>query len=193
MNNKIIAFEGLDGSGKSTLISKLSKSNLNTHILKAPGLSNYSETIYKHFDNNQITIETKLLCFLDMFKGLNELDIKDHKIILLDRYYWSSLAYLEDSYNTNTFQYKCFKYLCETYLPKPDLVIYLDVDIETTLARIIERGTEKSPFETKDRLLKIQSRYQYIIQDSTLNVHKISSCQNYQTILDQTLRLLYSL
>lgn len=52
--------------------------------------------------------------------------------------------------------------IIETFLPVPDVKIYVDVDPQTALQRIYARGQELETFETGERLLKTRSRMKLI-------------------------------
>lgn len=49
-------------------------------------------------------------------------------------------------------------------LPKPDLGIYLDVDIDVALRRINKRtGKERAPYEKKEGLIDLERKYKRLM------------------------------
>ncbi len=103
MSNKpIIVFEGIEGSGKTTLISHLSKflrkKNKKFIKFREPGGSNNSEKIRKLILNNKsdLNYKTDLLLYLASRSENYEKIIKKYykkKIILIDRFIDSTVAY----------------------------------------------------------------------------------------------------
>jgi thymidylate kinase len=56
--------------------------------------------------------------------------------IIFDRYYYSTLVYCESLFPSISSEYK---FLFD-YLPKPDLVLFVQTDFDIMLKRITERG-----------------------------------------------------
>ena len=101
-NNPIIVFEGIEGSGKTTLINHLSKylKKINKKFVKfrEPGGSKNSEKIRKFILNNKSNSNNKtdlLLYLASRSENYEKLIIKNYKkkIILIDRFTDSTIAY----------------------------------------------------------------------------------------------------
>jgi len=101
-NNPIIVFEGIEGSGKTTLINYLSKylRKINKKFVKfrEPGGSKNSEKIRKFILNNKsnLNYKTDLLLYLASRSENFEKIIKKNynkKIIIIDRFIDSTIAY----------------------------------------------------------------------------------------------------
>ena len=98
---KIITFEGIDGSGKTTHIKKVKKYLKNKKInfvsFREPGGSNNSEKIRKLILNNKNNFNsfTDLLLYMasrnENMQMLNK--YKKNSVILIDRFIHSSIAY----------------------------------------------------------------------------------------------------
>ncbi len=98
---KIITFEGVDGSGKTTHIKKVKKYLKNKKInfisFREPGGSNNSEKIRKLILNNKNNFNsfTDLLLYMasrnENMQMLNK--YKKNSVILIDRFIHSSIAY----------------------------------------------------------------------------------------------------
>ncbi len=98
---KIITFEGIDGSGKTTHINKVKKYLKNKKIkfvsFREPGGSNNSEEIRKLILNNKNNFNsfTDLLLYMasrnENMQMLNK--YKKKRIILIDRFIHSTIAY----------------------------------------------------------------------------------------------------
>ncbi len=101
-NNPIIVFEGIEGSGKTTLINHLSKylKKINKKFIKfrEPGGSKNSEKIRKFILNNKSNLNNKtdlLLYLAARSENYEKIIIKNYKkkIILIDRFVDSTIAY----------------------------------------------------------------------------------------------------
>ncbi|HIP25637.1 MAG TPA: dTMP kinase, partial [Archaeoglobus profundus] len=79
--------------------------------------------------------------------------LKSGKIVILDRYYYSTIAYQ----SARGIDLKLIKKLNERF-PKPDLVIILDISPETALKRIKVRG-EPDKFEKIEFLKKVRENF----------------------------------
>ena len=101
-NNPIIVFEGIEGSGKTTLINHackfLKKINKKYIKFREPGGSSNSEKIRKFILNNKsnLNYKTDLLLYLasrsENFENILKTNYKK-KTILIDRFVDSTIAY----------------------------------------------------------------------------------------------------
>jgi dTMP kinase len=175
MNKKsFIVFEGIDCSGKSTqatllrdyLMSRGSKAVISPEPSSGPIGNLIRETLKKRIvftsDRQKFDEQMAYLFAADRHDHLyNERDgvfklVEDGFNVITTRYYFSSLAY-----NCNTpEQFDLTKKLNEKF-PNPNLVIYLDIPIELSLARLQERSL-KEVYENKDKLIAVKKNYQEI-------------------------------
>jgi len=99
----LISFEGIDGCGKSTQIKllheKLNNNNIENLILREPGDTVFSNKIRDILldNDNEICSVSEMLLFLSARAQLVKEKIipsfKDNRVIILDRYIDSTLAY----------------------------------------------------------------------------------------------------
>tara|TARA_B100000686_G_scaffold319220_1_gene369747 strand:+ start:130 stop:759 length:630 start_codon:yes stop_codon:yes gene_type:complete len=99
----LISFEGIDGCGKSTQIKllheKLNNNNIKTLIFREPGDTSFSNKIRDILldNNNKICSASEMLLFLSARAQLVKEKIipsfKEHRVVLLDRYIDSTVAY----------------------------------------------------------------------------------------------------
>ncbi len=176
MTNKqlFIVLEGIDGSGTSTQ-SELLKNYFEAQGEKAiisPEPSNgiignlIRQALKKRIlfteDTNLFDEQMAYLFASDRHDHLyNDIDgvfklIQDGFHVISTRYYFSSLAY-----NCHTpEQFDLVRKLNHKF-PNPDLVIYCDIPVEVSLARITGRSL-KEVYETKEKLTKVRQNYHTI-------------------------------
>ena len=162
---KLIVFEGIDGSGKTT-ISKLfseylSKNKINSSWFREPSDSKWGKKIRKLADlKDSIPIEDEFQYFLkdrkwDVKNNINPA-LERGEIVILDRYYFSSACYQ----GARGLDVKKIIEENRKFSPEPDLLFLIDVDIPTAMKRIKRsRVTEAKLFEKESFLLKVRKNY----------------------------------
>lgn len=168
---KFITFEGPDGSGKTTIIKKVydmlvKKYNNQKEIIitREPGGTNVSEKIREILVNEEIDKTTEALLFSasraeHVFKKIIP-SLNENKIVLCDRFLWSSLAYqghfkglgMKEVLQINKFAIKNLW---------PDLIIYIDVPIDVSIERLLKRESlDKMDSTSKNDIEKINIGYE---------------------------------
>ena len=144
---KLITFEGIDGCGKSTQISKLKtffKNNLDNVIFtREPGGIPEAEEIRKHFlKNTKIDFlkETEILLLLsarnEHFNKLIKPAIERKKIVICDRFTDSTFAYqCHSDKKLELFYKKIHKLLFNDF--RPALTILMDISPKLAAKRYI--------------------------------------------------------
>ena len=145
--NPIIVFEGIEGSGKTTLINHLSKylKKINKKFIKfrEPGGSKNSEKIRKFILNNKSNLNNKtdLLLYLAARSENLEKIIKPNyrkKIILIDRFADSTIAYQHYGMGINKeLIFNINKFLLGQI--KPDIVFLNLINKKNLLFRLKKR------------------------------------------------------
>ena len=162
---KFIVFEGLDGSGQSTQANLLKdfliKKGYQVVLIKEPTLSSEAGRKIRKVLDKKIKISPGKLQQLfsqDRKEHLEKVIIpalKKGKIVISDRYFFSSLAYgAAEGLSLNYLIKLNKKFLL------PDLTFILKVRPEICLQRIKKRGTEWTLFEEKEKLKKVWRVYQ---------------------------------
>ncbi|WP_268849858.1 dTMP kinase [Candidatus Phytoplasma rubi] len=135
---KLIVFEWLDGSGKTSLIHTLQPQLKILHQLyQGLGSSSFGREIRNLFLNFQQV--DYLTCFYLSFVNMSQiqaelisLQLKNYQLIILDCWLPSTYAYQLFPFFKEKKQLlplkKIFKINHETILRKPNLLIYLDID-----------------------------------------------------------------
>ena len=167
-----IAFEGIDGSGKSTQALRLKAwlEELNYKVLYTfePGGCELSKGVRELLLNNNIKDDiARLILFLgDRKLHVDKvikpaLDLK--KIVICDRYNLSSIAY--QSVNLD---YKFVKEFVKSFnFIEPDINLFLDIKAEDALKRLENRGHAKDNIESEGvkYLNAVNKNYKKLAED----------------------------
>ena len=163
-----IAFEGIDGSGKSTQISllceKMRKNNISYYSTKEPTDSPIGSVIHQIM-TGRITTDNKVIAplvvadrldhLLNKVDGIKE-KVNHGTVVVTDRYYFSSYAYhgvdmdMDWVIGANS--------ICANIL-KPTCTVFLDIKPEEAVARIVKSRSKQELFETKERLSLVRKKY----------------------------------
>ena len=172
-----IVFEGIDGAGKSTQIRMLNEwledNGFRVETLVEPTDSKVGKLIREILQQpdaqtDRVQKTLGLLFAADRMVLMDKLE-DDSKIFISDRSFISSLAYQEPSEWIE---------VLNRYAKKPDLLILLDLDVKTSVARTSGQDTfENEEFLTgvRDKYLKLSENFTSEIIDATNGVNKVSS------------------
>ena len=186
-----IVFEGIDGTGKTTQIKKLlthlQGMNYDVVSFYQPTHGIWGKKLRQLFvDGHIIPIRDEIQLSVNDRQESVERDIlpalQKNKLVLLDRYYWSNAAYqgiLDESYEYILDQNRDF--------PEPDIIIYLDIDVDTAYKRILnERKEIPNKFETVNNLQQSLTIYNEIISKKffTGSLIIISAVKDPETVFE---------
>jgi dTMP kinase len=184
LSGKLIVFEGIDGTGKTTQLSLLAKT-LSDHGLpvistREPTDGKYGKKIRELYRNREsISRREELELFLaDRREHVRELlnpALLAGKIVLCDRYVLSTVAYqgaagldIEEILVQNNFA------------PIPDLALLFQASPETGIARITgKRGEALNDFEQADTLARVAEIFASLKQPY---IHRIDATGTIATI-----------
>lgn len=184
----LIAIEGIDGSGKSTIANylkeELEKEGFRVVVFKEPTNSVHGQKIRQSF-NNRLDAHKELELFLldrkhDVEKNILPA-LKKGYIIVMDRYYYSTIAYQ----GARGIDIDKIKKMNEKIAPKPDLVIILDVKPEIGIRRIKERGDKPNKFEDLEYLEKVRKIFLELKDD---NIVIVDANKNIEFVKNEVLR-----
>jgi len=169
---KFIVFEGLDGSGQTTqanLLKKfLEKKGFKVLLTKEPTNNNeFGKRIDKilHRKEKVSPLNLQKLFIKDRdwhLKNVIEPALKEGKIVISDRYFFSTFAFGGIDVDMEKLIKMNDKFLM------PDISIFLDVKPKTCISRIEGRsqktGTKKTIFEKEKLLEKVYKNYLVLLK-----------------------------
>ncbi|MBS7638772.1 dTMP kinase [Candidatus Bathyarchaeota archaeon] len=173
MNGKgaFIAFEGIDGSGKSTLVrltyEMLSRRGLQAVRTKEPSsgpIGRFIRAQIGEMDGRMSAWALALLFAADRLDHAERLirpSLERGLIVLSDRYLYSSLAYQ----GAEGVSWEWIREL-NRLAPKPDLCILLDVSPETGMRRI--GGRPKTIFENERLQERVRRLYLELVEEGEI-------------------------
>jgi dTMP kinase len=166
--NLFIAFEGIDGSGKSTQVKILSDS------LKKAGHKIYSTfeptdspigSVIRNIFKHRIEADHRVIAGLFVADRLDHLLNKTNGIIkkleegytvITDRYYFSSYAY----HGTHmSLDWVIEANSLSVDLLRPDLNIYIDISPDISMKRLNNGRSSMELYETTENLRNVRDKY----------------------------------
>lgn len=197
MKGKFIAFEGSDGSGKSTVLAKvkeyLDENNISYIITREPGGTKIGEQIRDILMNNENTEmddKTEALLFAAARaqsveeKLKKELENKD--LVISDRYVLSSLAYQGYARGLGVDGVRSINEFATNSL-KPNYTFFLDVDPITVLERKKSQvEADRLEEESNNFHQKVYDGYQELLKDEE-NVILIDASQTVEEVVEETI------
>ena len=154
---KFIVVEGLDGSGKTTLIENIVNSldgliSIKSLIDTLPRGKCIRECIgNKEYYGNDLSIALLYLSETTRVKDKIVQYLENGINIIVDRWFYSTMAYTNNKYIDIIDN-------VSKYLPNIDMTIYVDVDLDTIVKRLSNKLGE-DVFTNKDKLIKVGNCY----------------------------------
>lgn len=164
LRGSLIVFEGIDGTGKSTQIQLLAK-YLRAHNIDVitdfePTRGPWGMKVREAaLSGTRLSPEEEIDCLLqdrrEHVRNLIEPALAAGKWVLLDRYYLSMMAY-QGATGVNPEQIREWN---EAFAVVPDVAFWLDIPVETALARMNARGNARDAFENEPFLAAVAAIY----------------------------------
>lgn len=165
-NGILITFCGLDGCGKTTMMKKVIADLEKKHdifVTKQPTDAVRNSEIFRiymdspnhdKFDYRSLS----LLAASDRIQHSNKVIepvLKEGKIVISDRYFYSCLANLRArGYLKDKWIYEISKLII-----KPDIAFFFDVPVKTAVARVRKRPDEKDRYIDMELQYKLRDEY----------------------------------
>ena len=162
----LITFFGLDGCGKTTMINRLATDLRNEYALfltKQPTDFVRKSDIFRTYmdcpDHSAYDYRSlSLLAASDRIQHTSKViepEMKNGKIVISDRYYYSCLANLR----ARGFTGDKWIYEIAESVAKPDLAFFLDVPVETAVKRVRSRPAESDRYIDMELQYRLREEY----------------------------------
>jgi dTMP kinase len=182
----LIAFEGIDGAGKTTQVELLVKflQEYGEPVVrsKEPTDGEWGRKIRQSASNGRMTLPEEIHAFIEDRKehvrNLILPALSESKTVILDRYFHSTIAY-QGARGGNVSDLETTML---SIAPNPDVVVLLDVPPEVGLSRI-RNGRNENPnaFEDARNLEKVREIFQrlsktmpeFVIINGTMDIESV--------------------
>lgn len=172
-----IVLEGIDGTGKSTQTRLLAdwfrEQGREVVASREPTDGPWGAKLRATAATGRLAPEEELDLLLrdrrDHVEQLIAPALAAGKVVILDRYYFSTMAYQ----GSRGLDPAAIRRANEAFAPRPDLLFILDLDVDTALARIGGRGDTANEFEKHESLAKCREVFMTLVGEPF--VHLVST------------------
>lgn len=167
MNNLFVSIEGIDGAGKSTVVEGIKENFKQVSFTKEPSGLWTGDCVYRSIESEDTNPFTDFYLFMadrahhidNTIKPALEKDL----MVVSDRFADSTRAYQFHALNDElpqgeTFTEQYIDSLMTHWNIEPDLTIYIDISVETSIERC--EGGDK--YEEEGYLRDVKERYEYL-------------------------------
>ena len=186
----LINLEGIDGCGKSTqsklLMKKFEENNEKTIILKEPTDGKYGKKLWEMLSGKREATTEQILDLFVMDRKEHVKEkinpaLKEGKIVLMDRYYYSTMAYQAAAgIDVNRIRKD------NEFAPKPDIVLIFDLPVDLAMKRVISHSVA-DVFEKEEHLEKVREAYLNLKNDPLVRI--IDSTRTPEEIFEEVWEL----
>lgn len=170
----LIAVEGIDGAGKTTQVQLLCDflSEIGEPFVrsKEPTNGKWGQKIRQSAASGRMSLDDELHAFVEdrkeHLRDLIEPSLQAGKIVILDRYFYSTIAY-QGSRGGNIL---AITQMMREFAPEPDAVIILDVPEELGVSRIRRRDHKENYFEDIANLRAVREVFLHLAKINQLTV-----------------------
>jgi dTMP kinase len=183
----LIAVEGIDGAGKTTQVNlfreALERAGEIPVASKEPTNGPWGKIIKESASSGRLSPDAELNAFLnDRTEHVSSLvnpALEQGQIVILDRYFYSSIAYQ----GSRGADYLDVQKMMESRFPIPDAVFILDIDPIESVHRIAySRGEQPNHFEDRQNLARAREIFNRL---SGPSIHHIDGAMSRQAVHGQ--------
>ncbi|PSQ20437.1 dTMP kinase [Halobacteriales archaeon QS_9_67_17] len=160
----LVTLEGIDGAGKTTVLSALSDAYPEAVVTREPSESWYGEAVERSIAAPDSDSLAELFLFLadhaDHLGRVVQPALADGALVIADRYVDSRIAYQGATLGDEVKRpMEYIRGIHEPFTRMPDLTLYLDIDPETAA----ERAGATNKMEHVDFLADVRANYERLI------------------------------
>ncbi|UAL07837.1 MAG: dTMP kinase [Candidatus Methanogranum gryphiswaldense] len=178
MTGAFIVFEGIDGSGKTSICERvrveLEKNGKHVMVTQEPTHDEIGTFIRSGIVSGISQRAEALLFVADRAVHTDRIRklIEDEYIVICDRYFASTVAYQSAPLDGVALDQEWLLQLNSPVIRMPEITFLLDIDAEKSMKRVINRG-EKSKFENieyqrcvRSNYIKLAKQFNFVIIDA---------------------------
>ncbi|HZZ80070.1 MAG TPA: dTMP kinase [Gemmataceae bacterium] len=188
-----IAFEGIDGAGKTTQVDRLAdvlgQAGISFVRSKEPTSGPWGQKIRRSAEDGRLTFDEELTAFIEdrkeHLRDVIQPALERGDVVILDRYFYSTIAYQ----GSRSGDFERVARIMFANAPDPDAVILLDVDPAVGISRIRKRGDAPNEFEGLDNLIKVREVFRKLAV-SHKNITMIDASPEEATVRKSVLSVL---
>lgn len=180
---KFCVFEGVDGSGKTTLAKAVAERlALQYFVIFLEKYANpqLGELIQKELKKENVNIPYLALLFAAdrafYTKFIKEKVFVDDCIVIADRYFFSSIVY--QGYLSKCFEESVSVTWVETinrHCIEPDKIIYAHAPLDVVCERINSRSSSWDIYENREKILLAQEAYDVLLKKHSNKVFSVDT------------------
>lgn len=201
MDGKFITLEGIDGSGKTTILKKiietLKKNGYADRLVvtREPGGDKISEDIRNIILNNEYTeMDPRTEALLYAASRRQHLvdvilpALNANKIVICDRFVDSSIAYQGVGRQIGIQGIKDINNFATDYI-QPDITLYFDVTPEISQQRVSSRQRQKDRLDQENSNFyeKVRAGYMELIKENPQRIKVIDATQSVDEVFAATM------
>jgi dTMP kinase len=194
-NGTFVAIEGLDGSGKTSVVEELER-ELDVVTTSEPSEFWTGEQLRKALRSDTDAFTDFFLFMSDRHIHIEQLikpAVEDGELVVSDRFADSTRAYqnyqLADEFRSGPHCWKWIEDVMEPWSYPPDLVVYLDISVETALERC--DGEEK--YEQRGMLEAVRGNYARVLASNPnpqqTTYERVDAEQELESVKDEVIEI----
>lgn len=202
---KLIAIEGIDGAGKTTqakeLVKRLNKAGYNASYSKEPTDDIIGTFIREKILSGNMQISPLALQYLfnaDRAMHMEKIEklLNQGMVIIMDRYFWSSVAYaMLDLNKPQQWYYTVFSMLSFYHqFIIPDQTFFLQIPHSVAVERIKDSKKHGEIFDNGESLVTIEKNYAKLLEEFPKEFTLVDGNKSIedvqQDLFDRTIKLL---
>jgi len=203
---KFIVLEGIEGSGKSTQVKKLSEILSKTE--KVFITKNPTDGEIGSYIRNEILTGSKKhippVSYQYLFAAdrvIQQEQVSEHlrsgDTVISDRYFWSSVAYgIADRKGTDFENWEEVSLIALSILSMyyqfilPDLSIYLDISLDESLKRISGSVKHTEIYDTHETNIEVKKGYDWLIKKFPKEIIRVNAEKPADKVAEEILKLI---
>ena len=197
MNGLFVTVEGIDGAGKSTVVKTIQSEYKQCISSKEPSNLWTGDAVYRSITSDDTNPFTDFYLFMaDRAHHIDNVikpGLDDDMLVMSDRFADSTRAYQFNALDSELpgdeeFTEQYIDSLMEHWNVEPDITIYLDISVDTS----IERSEGKDKYEHREFLENVKQRYEYLQNKYSDRYVVVDGEQSKEGVKDDVLQIIQS-